>query len=59
MSPHKEHTACPMSASALPVVYVARVTPCRYSARKAIRRYRFIQSQDAIEALASRFRAYG
>lgn len=59
MRPQKEHTVCATSSSALPVVYVARITPCRYSARKAIRRYRCIQSQDAIEARISRFQAFG
>jgi hypothetical protein len=59
MRPHKEHTVCATSSSALPVIDVARVTPCRYSTRKAIRRYRCIQSQETIEALASQFQAFG
>jgi hypothetical protein len=59
MNPRKEHTVCQAPSSALPVVYVARVTPCRYSTRKAIRRYRHIQNLDVVETWAPLFQAHG
>jgi hypothetical protein len=45
----KQHRDCRVrdsTSKALRTSYVARITPCRYSVRRAIDRYRDIQSNE-------------
>ncbi|WP_460045415.1 hypothetical protein [Pseudomonas sp. S2_H01] len=51
----KEHPICreeQVSSTALITDYVARITPCRYSVRQAIGRYRHIQNDEVNQPLS-------
>jgi hypothetical protein len=59
MNPRNQHTVFDGAPASLPVVYVARITPSRYSARKAISRYRHIQHFDVLQTLSSLIQVRG
>jgi hypothetical protein len=51
----KQHRDCRVrdsTSTALRTSYVARITPCRYSVRRAIDRYRDIQSNEDSDSSA-------
>lgn len=62
MNTFKQHRACRAErvGSAVPAgVSVARLTPCRYSVRQAIRDYRHIQNDDGNQISSAMVQVFG
>ncbi|MGH8419210.1 MAG: hypothetical protein ACRER8_18310 [Pseudomonas sp.] len=62
MKTFKEQRACraERAGSTVPsTVFVARITPCRYSVRQAIHRYRHIQQDDGSDVSSTILKVLG